>query len=137
MMHAKAANNMHEQALVIDGDQASGAFMVETLKAGGYAAHAVYSAAEARATLQRQAFDVILLDLMLPDADGLHLCYELRERLGSQVVIVVVSGQSTAWTRVVALEVGADDFVAKPFAADELLARIEAHLRRRQALGSE
>jgi two-component system OmpR family response regulator len=128
---------MQEQALVIDGDQAGSDFLVDTLRAGGYVAHAVSSAAEARAALQQQAFDVILLDLALPDADGLHLCYELRERLGTQVVIVVVSAQSTPSTRVVALEVGADDFVAKPFAADELLARIEAHLRRRRALGSE
>jgi two-component system, OmpR family, KDP operon response regulator KdpE len=72
--------------------------------------------------------DMVLLDLMLPEADGFELCREIRER--SAVAIIVVSARGGEWDKVTALNMGADDYMTKPFGIDELLARILATLRR-------
>ena len=77
-----------------------------------------------------QAFDLILLDLGLPDGDGLELCRLLRER-GSVVPILMLTARGTIEARVEGLSVGADDYVPKPFELPELIARIDALLRRR------
>jgi two-component system KDP operon response regulator KdpE len=78
--------------------------------------------------LETEAPDIVLLDLMLPDADGFELCREMRER--SAVGIIVVSARGGQHDKVAALNFGADDYMTKPFGIEELLARITATLRR-------
>ena len=80
--------------------------------------------------LARNAIDVLVLDLGLPDMDGLEVIRSLREQ-GSAVPIIVLSSRSDELGKVRALDLGADDYVTKPFGVDELLARIRAALRHR------
>jgi two-component system KDP operon response regulator KdpE len=77
--------------------------------------------------------DIVLLDLMLPEADGFELCRQIRER--SSVAVIVVSARGGERDKVTALNVGADDYMTKPFSVEELLARITATLRRTRAAG--
>jgi two-component system response regulator RegX3 len=81
----------------------------------------------------REPYDVVLLDLGLPDAEGLDVCKALRER--GEVPIIVISARSDEADRVVGLELGADDYVTKPFGVREVIARIRAVLRRAQPSG--
>ena len=85
--------------------------------------------AKRRSIARRAAFDVVLLDLGLPDRDGFDVCRELRAK--SDVPIIVVTARSEEIDRVVGLELGADDYIVKPFGFRELVARIRAVARRR------
>ena len=78
--------------------------------------------------LETEDPDIVLLDLMLPEADGFELCRQIRER--SPVAIIVVSARGGERDKVTALHMGADDYMTKPFSIEELLARITATLRR-------
>ena len=84
---------------------------------------------EARAAWARASFDLVLLDLMLPDGDGRDLARELRAG-GSEVPIIILTARGTELERVVGLELGADDYVVKPFSGAEVIARMRAVLRR-------
>jgi len=84
---------------------------------------------EARAAWARASFDLVLLDLMLPDGDGRDLARELRAS-GSEVPIIILTARGTELERVVGLELGADDYVVKPFSGAEVIARMRAVLRR-------
>jgi DNA-binding response OmpR family regulator len=84
---------------------------------------------EGEALLKREAFDAVILDLMLPDADGLDLCRRLRG--STDVPILMLTARGEPMDRVVGLEVGADDYLAKPFEPRELQARLRAILRRK------
>jgi len=100
------------------------------------AGHRVQSAATADAGLRlaRESLpDIVLLDLMLPEVDGFELCRQIRER--SSVAIIVVSARGGERDKVSALNVGADDYMTKPFSIEELLARINATLRRTRPAG--
>ncbi len=81
--------------------------------------------------LETEDPDIVLLDLMLPDADGFELCRQIRER--SSVAVIVVSARGGERDKVTALNMGADDYMTKPFSVEELLARITANLRRTRA----
>ena len=103
--------------------------IVLNLQQSGYA---VEARADGRAALQRQveqASDLLILDLMMPGLDGLEVCKALRAR-GSATPILMLTAKSTELDRVLGLELGADDYVAKPFAPRELVARVRALLRR-------
>jgi two-component system OmpR family response regulator len=97
----------------------------------GYTLHVAGSAEAALAVLARESVDLVLLDVMLPGMDGLELCRRLGAAQGPS--IIMVSALSEATDKVIGLELGADDYVAKPFDLRELLARIRAALRRRAA----
>ncbi len=84
--------------------------------------------------LETEEPDIVLLDLMLPEADGFDLCRQIRER--SSVAVIVVSARGGERDKVTALNMGADDYMTKPFSVDELLARITATLRRTRSAGS-
>lgn len=86
------------------------------------------SAAALRHMLQRNAFDLIVLDIMMPGEDGLSVCRELRSTTNMPIILLTAVAEET--DRIVGLEMGADDYVAKPFNPRELLARIKAVLRR-------
>jgi two-component system KDP operon response regulator KdpE len=77
--------------------------------------------------LETEEPDIVLLDLMLPDADGFDLCRQIRER--SSVAVIVVSARGGERDKITALNMGADDYMTKPFSVEELLARITATLR--------
>lgn len=110
-------------------DDASLAIAVEaTLKAAGYRPIRARTAAEGIRWFNHYAPDLVLLDLGLPDRDGLSVIAELRER-GSTTPIIVLSARGAEATKVRALDLGADDYVLKPFGVDELLARLRAGLR--------
>lgn len=102
----------------------------------GEAGFRVAVAAEGRAGLERltrEPFDALVLDLMLPDMDGLEVCRQLRAT--SDIPVLMLTARGEAMDRVVGLEIGADDYLPKPFEPRELLARLRAILRRRQPGG--
>jgi DNA-binding response OmpR family regulator len=116
--------------LVIDDDPAVTRTLMDALELGDYRVWHAINGVEARGQMQRAGLnpDLILLDLMLPDIDGLVLCSLLKSV--SDVPIIICTGSSRRADPVLALKLGADDFVRKPFDVDDLLARVEAVLRR-------
>jgi DNA-binding response OmpR family regulator len=113
------------KVLVVEDDPGVAAQLVRVLTRGGYAVDQV---ATGGAALNRGYPDVVLLDLGLPDTDGVQVCRQLRQR--SQAAIIVVTAFGEESDRVSALDAGADDYLVKPFGVNELLARIRAVLRR-------
>ena len=100
----------------------------------GFEVIAARSVSEARARFARQPPDLVLLDLTLPDGDGRDLCRELRS--ASQVPIIMLTARGTELDRVTGLEIGADDYVVKPFSGAEVISRIRAVLRRSRSGGA-
>jgi DNA-binding response OmpR family regulator len=117
--------------LVVDDDASVRAMLREYLGAHGFTVSEAASGAEMREVLDRELPDIVLMDVRLPGEDGLTLARFLRERYDVGIIMVTASGDVV--DRVVGLEVGADDYVAKPFDPRELLARIKSVLRRIQA----
>ncbi|MDP2820074.1 MAG: response regulator [Polaromonas sp.] len=113
---------------MVDDDAALRELVAEYLGASGFQVEGVGDGAAFRASLARRAADLVVLDLMLPGEDGLSLLKWLRADGGPPVIIVSARGEEV--DRVVGLEVGADDYLAKPFGPRELLARVRAVLRR-------
>jgi two-component system KDP operon response regulator KdpE len=114
--------------LVVEDDANIVDLVQANLLARGFAVIVSRTGADAREVVDTKAPDVVLLDLMLPSVDGFDLCREIRER--SSVGIIVVSARRGEQDKVRALNLGADDYLTKPFGVDELLARITALLRR-------
>jgi two-component system phosphate regulon response regulator OmpR len=102
---------------------------VEYLRPRGIAADTAHDAARGLATLARTAYDAVVLDVMLPDVDGFEVCRRLRA--GSDVPVLMLTARGDPEDRVVGLELGADDYLPKPFDPRELLARLRAIMRRR------
>ena len=123
-----AAVNPH--VLVVDDDPQLRAMLTEYLGANDCRVTAVESGREMLAQLDEAAFDLVVLDLKLPGEDGLQLTRMLRER--ATIPIVLLTGRNEEADRVMGLELGADDYVTKPFSPRELLARLRAVLRRYQ-----
>lgn len=121
-----------EHILIVDDDAAIRTLLRDYLHRNGLNAEAVADGAGMRSALSRERFDLVVLDLMLPGEDGLLLCRELRAHSALPVIMLTARVEET--DRIVGLEMGADDYVPKPFHPRELLARIKAVLRRVQAL---
>jgi DNA-binding response OmpR family regulator len=115
--------------LLVEDDPATLHVLEATLEYGGFASDVATTALDALQRLSDRSYDAVLLDLGLPDLDGSHLIKTLRTN--SDVPIMVVSGRGTEHDKIASLDLGADDFIAKPFLPGELLARIRAVLRRR------
>jgi DNA-binding response OmpR family regulator len=111
--------------LVVEDDPGIATQLVRGLSRGGYRVDHVVTGSEALAWGEP---DVVLLDLELPDSDGVHVCRRLRERSRAAIIVVTAHGEES--DRVVALDAGADDYLVKPFGLAELQARIRAVLRR-------
>jgi DNA-binding response OmpR family regulator len=122
------------RVLVVEDDETLGSGLVSTLAAEMYEVRWARSGAQARSLLAGAPADLILLDLGLPDTDGIDLCRALRED-DELATIVVVTARTDEASAVLSLDAGADDYITKPFRSAELLARLRAHLRRREALG--
>jgi DNA-binding response OmpR family regulator len=116
------------QALLVEDDARLAALTREYLGGHGVAVEVVSDGRRGLAEAQRGRWDVVLLDLMLPGLPGLEICRELRAR--SDVPIIVLTARGEEADRVMGLELGADDYLAKPFSPRELLARIRAVTRR-------
>lgn len=123
----------HERAhlLVVDDDEGLRELLVRYLGDNGYAAAGVADGEAMQRHLSRCPVDLLLLDLMLPGEDGLSLARKLGAQGGPAIIMLSARGEEV--DRVVGLEVGADDYLPKPFSHRELLARVAAVLRRRQA----
>jgi DNA-binding response OmpR family regulator len=111
--------------LVVEDDPGIATQLVRALSRSGYQVDHVMTGGEA---LRWGNPDVVLLDLGLPDTDGVHVCRELRQRSTAAIIVVTAYGEES--DRVTALDAGADDYLVKPFGVSELLARIRAVLRR-------
>jgi len=124
-----------ERLLVVDDDPGLRDLLTDYLAHEGFEVEAVGDGVAMRRWLAEDRADLIILDLMLPGEDGLSLARDLRTR--SDVPIVMLSARGEEVDRIVGLEVGADDYLPKPFNPRELLARIRAVLRRRNGSGSD
>ena len=121
--------------LIVDDDLEIRRLLVDYLVRNGFEAIAVRDGREMWQTLERHAVDLIVLDLMLPGSDGLTLCRDLRAKPGKPnlpVLMLTARGEDT--DRIIGIEMGADDYLVKPFNPRELLARIKSILRRTRAL---
>jgi two-component system OmpR family response regulator len=123
-----------EHLLVVDDDREIRKLLTEYLEQAGYRVSAVADGKAMRRTLETNRIDLVVLDLMLPGEDGLTLCRDLRA--GSNLPVLMLTARGTEVDRIVGLEMGADDYLAKPFNPRELLARIKSILRRAQSLPS-
>ncbi len=118
--------------LVVDDHHDIRELLAKFLVKHGLRVTTAMDAASARATLKSAAYDLVVLDVMMPGEDGLSLCRSLRETTSLPVILLTAMAEET--DRIVGLELGADDYVTKPFNPRELLARIKAVLRRVAAL---
>jgi DNA-binding response OmpR family regulator len=126
-------NGVTPRILVVEDNLDLAELVLMHLRDAGYTAE---HAGDGRAALQRltaESFDLLILDLMLPGLDGLELCRQLRTH-PDYLPILMLTAKSTEVDRVVGLEIGADDYVTKPFSIRELLARVKALLRRADAM---
>lgn len=119
---------MAQRVLVVDDDPTIRRTLRINLRARGYDVEEVGTGADALSTLEDAAPDLVVLDLGLPDLDGVEVLRRIRSR--SQVPVVVLSARQQSDDKVEALDEGADDYVTKPFGMDELMARVRSALRR-------
>ncbi len=125
---------MAERILMIDDDNRLAGMVQDYLGGAGFRVTVAGTGRDGEAMLKRETFDAVILDLMLPDADGLDLCRRLRAT--SDVPILMLTARGEPMDRVVGLELGADDYLAKPFEPRELQARLRAILRRKGGSGT-
>ncbi len=122
---------MGARLLLVDDDARLAAMVGDYLRGAGFEIETAASRAAARTQLAAGAFDALVLDLMLPDGDGLDLCRELRANTRTRLLpLLMLTARGEPLDRIVGLELGADDYLPKPFEPRELLARIKALLRR-------
>ncbi len=122
-----------EHLLVVDDDREIRNLLTEYLTQAGFRVTAVGDGKAMRRAMESHRIDLVVLDLMLPGEDGLSLCRELRAR-SNGLPVLMLTARGDEVDRIVGLEMGADDYLAKPFNPRELLARIKTVLRRAQAL---
>lgn len=123
-----------DHILVVDDDREIRELLTKYLEKNGLKVTAVADGKQLRAALMAASIDLIVLDLMLPGEDGLTLCRDLRASGAKPVPILMLTARGDETDRIIGLEMGADDYLTKPFAARELLARIHAVLRRTRML---
>ncbi|TAJ54714.1 MAG: response regulator [Nevskiaceae bacterium] len=129
---AATATERTVRVLVVDDDEKLRSFILRHLEQAGFHATGVGDGRQMERAIRREYFDIAVVDLMLPDADGLQLCTRLRAE-GWETPVLMLSARGDEVDRVVGLEMGADDYLAKPCSARELIARIRAITRRTQA----
>jgi two-component system, OmpR family, response regulator len=134
MTVADAQFDTAPRVLIVDDDGQIRQLLAAFLKENGLDVALARDGVEMRAALGAQPIDLLVLDLMLPGMGGLELCRELRRTSSLPVIMLTAKGDET--DRIVGLEVGADDYLAKPFNPRELLARIKAVLRRSRSEGA-
>jgi two-component system, OmpR family, response regulator len=123
-----------DHILLVDDDADLRELLSEYLHKNGYKVSSAANARLCRSVLQTAQIDLIVLDLMMPGEDGLSLCRDLRSGPDKTVPVLMLTARADEADRILGLEMGADDYLTKPFAARELLARIKAILRRTRML---
>jgi DNA-binding response OmpR family regulator len=126
---------MKAKILIAEDDPNIRLGLVATLESDGYAVVAASDGAQALRVFPQEKFDLVMLDIMMPKASGYDVCRELRAR-GTRVPVLFLTAKGEEVDKVVGLKLGADDYVTKPFGVHELLARVEALLRRGRTNGS-
>src|ERR1700740_40858 len=126
-----AAVGEKPKILVVDDEAQIARVLKTTLSAGGYLVRTASDGDDALQVMKSWTPDLVITDLRMPNMDGVELCRHLRAKSG--IPIIVLSVKNEERTKVEALDVGADDYVTKPFSVDELLARVRAGLRRVRA----
>jgi two-component system OmpR family response regulator len=134
-VHSATPAGSQPHVLIVDDDEEIRALVLRYFGNQGFRVSAAAHGAQMRARIEAETVDVVLLDLGLPHEDGLELTRWLRQHWGGAVIIITGRGESV--DRVVGLELGADDYVTKPFDLRELLARVRSVLRRTAAPASE
>lgn len=127
------SRNMSQTILIIEDDKDIAHLVRLHLQDLGYAAHLAHDGATGLAAALDQSFDLIILDLMLPGMSGLEICRQIRAAK-AYMPIMMLTAKSSEIDRVLGLELGADDYLVKPFSIQELLARVKAIFRRVEAL---
>ncbi len=122
---------MAARVLLIDDDNRLAEMLLEYLRGRGYSVEHRAEGGSGLALLAQQSFDAVILDVMLPDLEGFEVCRRIRAR--SQVPVLMLTARGDELDRIVGLELGADDYLPKPFNPRELLARLGAILRRTRA----
>src|SRR3989475_3055190 len=121
---------MADGILLIEDDARLAEMVSESLGEAGFRVSIASAGGGGLERLAREPFDAVVLDLMLPDMDGLEVCREVRAKSDTPVLMLTARGDAA--DRIVGLEIGADDYLPKPFQPRELLARLRAILRRRK-----
>lgn len=127
---------MRSSILVIDDDEKITSMLRRGLAFEGYDVHTARNGAEGLSTVMAADPDLIILDVMMPQMDGFEVCRRLREG-GSSVPVLMLTAKDEVENRVKGLDTGADDYLVKPFALEELLARVRALLRRKETKPDE
>jgi two-component system, OmpR family, response regulator MprA len=138
-MHAVAATPVEREAtqlLVVDDEPPMRAALKRALELGGFEVALAADGREGLASAEQNRPDLVVLDILMPGVDGLEVCRTLRSR-GNRTPILMLTARDAVADRVEGLEAGADDYLVKPFALEELLARVRALLRRTGEAGSE
>jgi len=123
------------RVLVVEDERRMAGYICQALLEEGFAVDCAYDGRSALDMVEACEYDVIVLDLMLPGIDGLTLCERVRKD-GKPTSVLILSARDLVEDRVIGLNAGADDYLVKPFATQELLARVRALLRRRQGSGA-
>ena len=133
-MAKKHSNDKRVNILLVEDEESFVDALTIGLDREGFDVAIARDGQQAMALFGKETFDIVLLDLMLPEADGFDLCRQIRER--SSVAVIVVSARGGERDEVTALNMGADDYMTKPFSVEEMLARITATLRRTRSQGA-
>ncbi len=123
---------MSQSLLIVEDERSIREPLVKYFTNNQFRVKAVASAAEARSLLANHAFDLVIADIMMPGEDGLSLCRHIRST--SNLPVILLTARAEELDRILGLEVGADDYVTKPFSPRELLARVKAVIRRTNSL---
>ncbi|MCJ8206111.1 two-component system response regulator OmpR [Pseudomonas sp. RGM2987] len=131
-MSSTAQTAEGEKILIVDDDPGLSSLLERFFVSKGYRARTVPNTEQMDRLLAREVFNLVVLDLMLPGEDGLTACRRLRGA-NNQIPIIMLTAKGDELSRIKGLELGADDYLAKPFNPDELMARVKAVLRRQSA----
>src|SRR6476620_7989784 len=128
-----AAADGSARILLVDDEHSVQTLLAYPLRKDGYEVVAAHDGREALDRFAEQRFDLVVLDIMLPTLDGIEVCRRMRSR--SQVPIIMLTAKDDEIDKVLGLEMGADDYITKPFSVSEFRSRVRAALRRAEMLG--
>ncbi|MFC3781580.1 response regulator YycF [Bacillus chungangensis] len=126
---------MNKKILVVDDEKPIADILQFNLKKEGYEVYCAYDGEEALQLVEEIKPDLILLDIMLPKRDGMEVCREVRKKY--EMPIIMLTAKDSEIDKVLGLELGADDYVTKPFSNRELIARVKANIRRHQHVANQ
>jgi len=125
---------MEKTILVVDDEKPIADILQFNLQKEGYTIYCAYDGEEALKMVEEVQPDLLILDIMIPKRDGMEVCREVRKKY--EMPIIMLTAKDSEIDKVLGLELGADDYVTKPFSTRELIARVKANLRRHQAVAS-